>query len=154
MKSFLLSMLSLSFLVQPSIAAANSPSVFVGRYKTLSGQNCDRDSGTRAYVSLGAYSKDMSSILVNYYGDEAVMMEIPSQDGRVQSPGSVGFTDTVTVKWPNANTIKVKSRTQGSNYGQKVDYVTEYSLSLEGKKLTVTESTDSRRVEVCEMVKY
>lgn len=144
----------LALALTSSLAFANSPKIFTGKYVVQMGSNCDLDPDSRAYVRMEKDKNGNTNVRMDVYGDEARILDVPASSRVTKEDlfrGSV--TRTVTVKWTNPTTMKSKSVTKGSNYNQPIQYTIENSLSLKGKVLTIVEMKDGREDFSCDFVK-
>lgn len=145
--------LTLALALTSTIAFANNPRVFTGKYVVEHGNNCSVDVGYRAYVSIEKY-KGIPEITINFYGDEARIMSFPTVSNVSEDsiPGGKVTRDT-KVLWPMKNVMKSKTVSSGVKYGRKLGYVQESMLSLKGSVLTVVEMLDGREEERCVLLK-
>ncbi|HXH32762.1 MAG TPA: hypothetical protein VNJ01_18335 [Bacteriovoracaceae bacterium] len=149
------SIIAALFLTVTSFAMANDDSVFMGRYRVEAGRGCMKDPGARTYVTKGTYTRGMPSVRLQFYSEDAVLVDVPTLNGSVQTPGSSSqFMDKVTILWPNSSTLIASIRTTGKSYGQAVNTVTEYALSVKGTRLVYAAKENGRMVEYCTLTKY
>jgi hypothetical protein len=140
--------------VSSTLAFANNPYVFTGKYIVEHRNNCSVDVGSRAYVRAVKFDGKLE-VEINFYGDEARIMSFLAESGSKRSEIPGGFIERkTTVRWPTSTMMVTKSVSKGEKYNRRIGIFQEESIvSLKGKVLTVVEKRDGREEERCVLVK-
>lgn len=136
-------------------AFAKNPKIFEGKYEVTYNDKCDRDPGTRAYVSVKKTLQNKPYLLINYYSDESVMLDIPLQSGVTTTPGhsaNDSIKDHIKVSWKSPLELSVEIKTKSDRFPTFTSTKLVKAKQKAGKTiaLEVRDGDDSRQT-VCDL---